>query len=79
MAIIELFGLLASVLVFVSFLPSNIRMIRWLNLVGSVFFVIYGFNIGATWTALTNLGLLFVQGYHLCKIYRRKKWDTKRK
>lgn len=79
MGIIEVCGLIASVLVFVSFLPSNIAMIRWLNLVGSVFFVIYGFSIGAVWTGLTNLGLFFVQVYHLKKIYGSRKWRTIKK
>lgn len=72
MAIIEICGFIATVLVFVSFLPSEIKLIRWLNLLGSVFFVIYGFSVGALWNGLTNLGLLFVQGYHLIKLYRKK-------
>ena len=73
MEIIEVCGFIATVLVFVSFLPSDIKWIRWLNLIGSVFFVIYGFSVGATWNGLTNAGLFFVQGYHLIKLYRRKK------
>lgn len=41
-------------------------------MVGSVFFVIYGFGIGAFWTGALNLGLIFVQLYHLIKLYRNK-------
>ena len=73
MNIIELCGLIATILVFVSFLPSNIKWIRWLNLAGSVFFIIYGFNVGAYWNGLTNLGLFFVQVYHLTKIYHNER------
>lgn len=69
MSLIEICGMIATILVFVSFLPSNVKWIRWLNLIGSVFFIIYGFNVGATWNGLTNVGLLFVQTYHLAKIY----------
>lgn len=69
MDIIEICGLIATVLVFVSFLPSDIKLIRWINLFGSIFFIIYGFNVGAIWNGLTNLGLFFVQIYHLIKIY----------
>lgn len=70
MDIIEICGLIATVLVFVSFLPSDIKLIRWINLFGSIFFIIYGFNVGAIWNGLTNLGLFFVQIYHLIKIYK---------
>ena len=70
---IEICGVIATVLVFVSFLPTDIKLIRWLNLFGSIFFMIYGFSIGATWNGLTNLGLFFVQIYHLAKIYRKEK------
>jgi len=70
---IQICGIIATILVFVSFLPANIKTIRWLNLIGSVFFVIYGFSVGAIWNGLTNAGLLFVQAYHLRKIYRKEK------
>lgn len=76
-AFIETCGITASLLVFISFLPSDIKIIRWLNLIGSIFFVIYGVNIGAIWTAVTNGGLFFVQAYHLIRIYRKEKRDGK--
>lgn len=74
---IEISGIIASLLVFVSFLPSDIKIIRWLNLVGSIFFVFYGVNIGAIWTAVTNGGLFFVQAYHLIRIYRKEHKNAK--
>jgi len=73
MDILEIFGLLATITVFVSFLPKNIKFIRWANLIGSVFFVIYGFGIGAFWTGFMNACLIFVQLYHLFKIYKGEK------
>lgn len=66
---LELAGFIATTLVFVSFLFTNVKWIRWLNLIGSIFFVIYGFGIGAFWTGLMNAGLIGVQIYHLYKIY----------
>ena len=72
MSPIEITGLIATITVFVSFLPKNIFFIRWANLVGSIFFVIYGFGIGAFWTGFMNAGLIFVQIYHLIKLYRNK-------
>jgi membrane-bound ClpP family serine protease len=70
---IEICGAVATILVFVSFLPTNIKWIRWLNLVGSVFFIIYGFNVGAIWNGITNVGLLFVQIFHLSRIYYKER------
>lgn len=71
--LVEVCGGIATVLVFVSFLPSNIKWIRWLNLIGSIFFIIYGFSVGALWNGLTNVGLLFVQAYHLGRIYYKER------
>lgn len=67
---LQISGLLATFLVFISFLPKNIKFIRWLNLFGSVLFVIYGFGIDAFWTGFMNFCLIFVQIYHLMKIYK---------
>ena len=70
---VEICGGIATVLVFVSFLPTNIKVIRWLNMFGSIFFIIYGFNVGAIWNGLTNLGLFFVQVFHLVRIYYKER------
>lgn len=72
MSLIEITGLIATILVFVSFIPKNIFFIRWANLVGSIFFVIYGFGVGAFFTGLMNAGLILVQAYHLVKLYKNK-------
>jgi len=72
-AFIEICGVIATILVFVSFLPTNIKVIRWLNMLGSIFFIIYGFSVGAIWNGLTNLGLFFVQAFHLIRIYYKER------
>lgn len=69
MNLLEMAGMVATLLVFISFLPKNIKFIRWVNLLGSVFFVIYGFGIGAFWTGFLNACLIVVHTYHLIKIY----------
>ena len=70
---IEVCGLLATLLVFVSFLPKNIMFIRVMNLIGSIFFVVYGFGVGAFWTGFMNACLIAVHAYHIIKIMRNKK------
>lgn len=71
--LVDIYGIIASLLVFISFLPKDIKIIRWLNLIGSIFFIIYAVNINAIWTAVTNIGLFFVQTYHLTKIFREER------
>lgn len=69
---LEVAGMIATTLVFISFLFTDVKWIRMLNLVGSIFFVIYGFGIGAFWTGFMNAGLVFVNLYHLIKLQRGK-------
>ena len=69
---LETTGMVATTLVFISFLFTDVKWIRMLNLVGSIFFVIYGFGIGAFWTGFMNAGLVFVNLYHLIKLQRGK-------
>lgn len=69
---LETIGMVATTLVFISFLFTDVKWIRMLNLVGSIFFVIYGFGIGAFWTGFMNAGLVFVNLYHLIKLQRGK-------
>lgn len=69
---LEVAGMIATTLVFISFLFTKIKWIRFLNLVGSIFFVIYGFGIGAFWTGFMNAGLVLVNLYHLIKLQRGK-------
>lgn len=47
MSLIEVLGTLASVIVAVSLTMKNIRWLRWVNLVGSALFAVYGFFIQA--------------------------------
>jgi len=65
---IEIVGLIATILVFVSFIPKNILFIRIMNLIGSIFFVFYGFGVGAFWTGFMNACLIAVHAYHIIKI-----------
>ena len=69
---LETCGFIATLLVFISFLPKNVLFIRIANLIGSVFFTIYGFGIGAFWTGFLNACLIVVQTYHIYKIYKEK-------
>lgn len=69
---IELTGIIATALIFISFTFTDIKKIRLLNLIGSVLFIVYGLGIGATWTWVLNAGLVIVQLYFLNKLGKQK-------
>ena len=65
---IEILGTFASVLVLVSFLMKNEKMIRSVNMVGAIVFVIYGICIDAFSVWFLNGILCLVHAYKLLKI-----------
>lgn len=67
---IELLGTFASILVLISFLMKNERMIRAVNMVGAIVFVIYGICIEAFSVWFLNGALCLVHAYKLLKIKR---------
>lgn len=69
----EILGLIATILIVLSMCFKNIKIIRFINLIGSVCFVIYGLSIGALYTWIANIILIFVQIYYLIRIYKEEK------
>ena len=75
----EWLGLLASVVVLVSFLTSNQIKTRIINSVGCVIFVVYGFLLPAYSTALMNGAMLIVHAVFLIKHFVKKSKEKKLK
>lgn len=71
---LEWLGYLASFVVLISLLMNSIIRLRWINLIGSGIFSLYGFLIGALPVGLMNLGIGLINIYHLIKIYRTKEY-----
>ncbi|MFA9556859.1 hypothetical protein ACERII_06130 [Evansella sp. AB-rgal1] len=71
---LEWLGYLASLIVLISLLMSSIIKLRWINLLGSSIFAIYGFLIGALPVGLMNLGIALINVYYLSKIYQSKEY-----
>ncbi|MDQ0255720.1 hypothetical protein J2S74_003102 [Evansella vedderi] len=69
---LEWLGYLASLIVLISLLMSSIIKLRWINLLGSTIFSIYGFLIGALPVGFMNMGIAFINIYYLLKIYSAK-------
>ena len=74
--ILEWIGYVASLIVLVSLLMSSVKRLRWINLLGSFIFAIYGFLIGAIPVGAMNAGIVFVNIYYLYQMYTKKDYFT---
>lgn len=70
---IESIGLVATLFVLVSFVFNDIKLIRSLNAIGSVLFVIYGLLLGSLSVWVLNGCLLFVHIYYIIKYIKEDK------
>ncbi len=62
----EYVGYLASALVVLSFMVgNNITKIRWINMLGCISFVVYGFLINSLPVMITNIFITIIQIYYL--------------
>lgn len=63
---VEIIGYAASLFVVMSFMVKNIKHIRIINLIGCIFFVIYGIMLGMLWPIIIpNAVICLVQVYYL--------------
>ena len=68
----EIIGYVGSILVAVSLMMSNIWRLRWINLAGAVFFVIYGLAVKAYPVAVVNAFIVAIDAYYLGMLAGRK-------
>lgn len=65
---VELLGIIASLFVISAFLFKNVKIIRILDGIGALLYVIYGVLIHSYANILLNIVLIIVQIYHLSKL-----------
>lgn len=75
---IEAVGIVATVFILFSmvFKTTSVKgsiIMRVLNLIGSVVFVVYGILLPALSTAILNGGLILINGYHLIVLIKNNK------
>lgn len=63
----EILGIIAGIIVLISFVPQNIKYIRIINIIGCICFVIYGIGIKSISIWLTNAILGIIHIYQLKK------------
>ena len=67
MARVEILGLIATVIILLSFISSDIRKVRCINAVGCILFIIYGAIISAHSVWILNSACLCLQLFKLSK------------
>ena len=72
----EWLGIIASVIVLISFLTSNQIKTRIINLVGCIVFIIYGLLLPAYSTAFMNIAILVVHIVFLTKHFIKRRKET---
>ena len=70
---IEVIGVVASLMVLASFLMKDILVIRLVNIVGAIVFIVYGVLIGAFATWFVNAALIVVHVIYIIKDLKEKK------
>lgn len=69
---LEYIGYLASLIVLISLLMSSVKKLRWINMIGSLIFGIYGLLIKSYPVAIMNAGIVFINIYYLVQMYGNK-------
>ena len=69
---LEMFGYFGSLLVAVSLMMSNVKKLRWINLLGSSTFATYGLLIKAWPVCLLNGWIAAVDLFYLWVLYRQR-------
>lgn len=76
MPLLEIFGYLASILIALSIMMSNIKRLRLLNFLGAAAFSAYGYFIDAYPVFILNGWVAIVNAYYLvCIFYNKDKFD----
>ncbi len=69
MSTVEIIGNIASLIVLISLMMSSIIKLRWINLIGSFVFGVYGILIKSFPVAFMNFAIVGMNIYYLFKIY----------
>lgn len=73
---IEVIGMLATLFILISLMQNDEKFLRFLNMIGSSLFVIYGLRIGAWSVWILNGICTCVNFYKLVKIFQECKINS---
>jgi hypothetical protein len=67
----EIFGYIGTVLILVSFLIEDVAKLRMVNMVGAIFWIVYGFGIMAKPTIIVNFFVIAIHSFWFLKRIRK--------
>ena len=67
----EIFGYIGTVLILVSFLIEDVTKLRMVNMVGAIFWIVYGFGIMAKPTIIVNFFVTIIHSFWFLKRIRK--------
>lgn len=73
---VEIIGYLGSILVAISLMMKSLLRLRLINLVGALFFTVYGILLGAYPVAVLNGLIVVIDIYYLVQMWRQKDFFT---
>ena len=65
-------GILAGVLILISFAFKNVNTIRFVNILAAIMFIVYGILIDGIPLIITNSLLIIINVFYLGKVYFAK-------
>ena len=71
---IELIGYIATVFILASFVISNLKTLRVINMIGGGLWMVYGFVMGSSSIFIGNLLMVLI---HIVKLYQENKKSVK--
>ncbi|MEN9445338.1 MAG: hypothetical protein RIS47_2229 [Bacteroidota bacterium] len=72
--LLEWFGYLATIIVGISLLMKSIIWLRWINLIGSILFSIYGYYLGSMPVLVLNSFIAIINMAYLYEIHTKKEF-----
>lgn len=69
---IDIIGLVGTILIVISFCFKNQIIIRAINITGSALFVIYGYCVNATFTWIANVILVLINLFYIFKLKKEE-------
>lgn len=75
---IEIIGYLGTAFVLTSFMMSDIKKLRTVNIIGGLLWTVYGIVVGSSSIIVGNVLIVLIQGYKLYKLAtkREKYYDV---
>ena len=67
----DIIGYIGSLLILISFLFKDVRLIRIVNIVGAIFFIVYGVVIKTWPTVFVNIALIIIHIFYLVKMRKK--------